>query len=111
MKLFIAVSAMVLAAPQAWMLADGKGDPQAGKSVFQSTCRTCHGNQGEGNPAIAKALKVTIPNLGSKEVQSKTDEEFKKAISEGKGAMKPVPGLSSKQVLDVVAFVRSLQKS
>jgi len=45
-----------------------------------------------------------------KEIQGKSDEELKKAVGEGFGKMKPVPGLSSKQVGDVVAFVRSLAK-
>jgi hypothetical protein len=54
-------------------------------------------------------MKVEIPALGSKEVQSKSDAELKKAITEGKGKMKPVAGLSAKQVDDVVAFVRTLK--
>jgi hypothetical protein len=54
-------------------------------------------------------MKVEIPALGSKEVQAKSDAELKKVITEGKGKMKPVAGLSAKQVDNVVAFIRTLK--
>jgi mono/diheme cytochrome c family protein len=80
-----------------------------GKEVYDGKCKSCHGAQGQGNPGLAKMLKVEIPVLGSKEVQDKSDAELKKAITEGKGKMKPVAGLSAKQVDDVVAFIRTLK--
>ena len=106
MKLLAALVILTLATPA--LRAQGKGDVKAGKVAFTATCKTCHGVAGEGNPAIAKALKVTIPVLGSKEVQGKSDEDLKKVIAVGKDKMKPVQGLSSRQVQDVIAFVRSL---
>jgi hypothetical protein len=48
--------------------------------------------------------------LGSKDVQSKSDAELKKIITEGNGKMKPVGGLDDKQVADVIAFVRTLKE-
>ncbi len=108
MKPFIALTILTLAAASPRMLA--AGDATAGKALFQTTCKTCHGQQGEGNPMIAKALKVTIPVLGSKEVQSKSDDQLKKAVLEGEGKMKPVPNVSAKQAADVIAFVRTLAK-
>ena len=108
MKFFAALVVLTLATPAAW--ADGKGDVQAGKAAFTTSCKTCHGVAGEANPAIAKVLKVTIPVLGSKEVQGKSDEDLKKVITAGNGKMKPVQGLSSRQVQDVIAFVRTLAK-
>lgn len=86
------------------------GTATAGKEVFDKSCKTCHGADGQGNPAIAKMMKVEMHPLGSKEVQGKTDAELKKVISQGSGKMKPVPGLSAKQIDDVVAYVRSLKK-
>jgi mono/diheme cytochrome c family protein len=105
MRLFLLITVVTLVIPAA-----PKGDPAAGKTAFTATCKTCHGPQGDGNPAIAKALKVNIPPLSAKEVQAKSDEEIKKAIVEGTGKMKPVAGLSGKQVGDVIAFVRTLNR-
>ena len=86
------------------------GDVQAGQTAFNKSCKMCHGPQGQGNPAIAKALNVTIPDLGSKEVQSKSDQDLRKGIIEGKGKMKPVKTISSGEIGDAIAFVRSLAK-
>jgi cytochrome c5 len=83
--------------------------PSEGKEVYDAKCRACHGAQGQGNPGLAKMMKVEIPALGSKEVQAKSDAELKKVVTEGKGKMKPVVGLSAKQVDDVVAFIRTLK--
>lgn len=91
-------------------LALASGSAQAGKAVFEKSCKTCHGADGRGNPAIAKMMKVTMRGLDSKEVQSKGDAELKKDIVGGTGRMKPVKGLSDNQLADVVAFVRSLAK-
>ena len=80
-----------------------------GKAVFEARCQPCHGANGEGKAAIAKMFKVEMHPLASKEVQSKSDAELKKIITAGTGKMKPVSGLSGKQVDDVVAFVRTLK--
>jgi hypothetical protein len=36
--------------------------------------------------------------------------ELKKVITAGSGKMKPISGLSDKQIDDVIAFVRTLKK-
>lgn len=100
--LLIAVASAALAAAGA--------DVQAGKAVFEKSCRTCHGAEGQGNPGIAKMLNVTLKPLGSAEVQTRSDEDVKKIILEGNGKMKPVK-LTNAQVADVAAYVRSLAKS
>ncbi|MBI4459279.1 MAG: cytochrome c [Acidobacteria bacterium] len=88
-----------------------EGDAQAGKAVFDTKCKACHGADAKGNPAIAKVMKATLPDMTSKEFQGKPDDEFKKQINEGSGKMKPVKGLSDQQIADVIAFIRSLAKS
>lgn len=81
-----------------------------GKAVFEKSCKTCHGPTGDGNPAIAKAMKVELKPLSSAHVQAKSDAELKETITKGVGKMKLVAGLSTKQVDDVIAYVRTLKK-
>ncbi|MBZ5611339.1 MAG: cytochrome c [Acidobacteriia bacterium] len=85
------------------------GAPE-GKAVFAAKCQACHGANGEGKASIAKMFNVTMHPLGSKEIQSMSDADIKKVVTEGHGKMKPVTGLDDKQVADVVAFVRTLKE-
>ncbi len=87
-----------------------KGSPDAGKPIYTKRCATCHGAAGEGKEAIAKAMKVEMRHLGSKEVQAKSDADLKKIITTGSGKMKPVTGLSDQDVAGVIAYVRTLAK-
>ena len=86
------------------------GDAQKGKAIYDKTCRACHGAQGQGNPAIAKSLGVTIHDLGSKEVQASSDDELIKKALGGYGKKKPVKAVTKEQLPDVIAFIRSLAK-
>ena len=87
-----------------------QGDAKAGQALYAKKCASCHGANGEGKPALAKALKVELRDLGSKEVQAKKDAELKKDTVEGIGKMKGVTGLSDKDASDLIAFMRSLAK-
>ena len=104
---FILILTIAVATP---LLAAGKGDAAAGKAVYAKRCTACHGANGEGNPAIAKSLKVELRPLGSKEVQAKSDDQLKKESTDGTGKMKPVKSMSDKELDDIVAFVRTLKK-
>ena len=94
------------------------GDAKNGKVVYDRACAKCHAADGTGQAAIAKALKVTFKPLGGEEIQKKTDADIKKDVVEGccisnespTPKMKKVPGLSDKDVEDVIAYVRSLAK-
>ncbi|HVC00251.1 MAG TPA: cytochrome c [Candidatus Dormibacteraeota bacterium] len=98
-----------LALPAA-MFAAPKGNAAAGKEVYQAHCQMCHGPNGEGNASLAKMLHATIPPLGSKEVQALSDAQMHEVIEKGKLKMPPVKGLSSADVDNVIAFVRTLAK-
>ena len=91
-----------------WAVAAEKGDVAKGKEVF-SRCAVCHGDAGQGKEAIGKMFGVTMPQLGSKDVQSLGDAALKKIFLEGKGEMKPV-NLTDQEAADVIAFLRTLKK-
>ncbi len=86
------------------------GDAANGKAVYARACQKCHGADGAGVPAIAKALKVELKPLGSAEAQKTSDAEMAKAIKEGKGKMAKVSALTDKDVADVIAYVRTFKK-
>ncbi|MBI4442154.1 MAG: cytochrome c [Acidobacteria bacterium] len=109
MKLLIALITLGIFAMGVPLLA--AGDAKAGKAVYDTKCKVCHGADGAGNAALAKSLKVEFKALASKEIQAKSDADFKKQITEGSGKMQALKGLSDTQVQDVIAFVRSLAKS
>ena len=111
MKRSISIISLVLLGLTATMAAAApKGDAVKGKALYAKTCASCHGAAGEGKEALAKALKVTIRALGSKEVQAKSDADLQDAILKGTGKMKPVKNLDEKQAADIVAHLRALAK-
>ena len=86
------------------------GDAEAGATLFKKKCAMCHAQDGSGNEKMAKMLKVEIRDLGSAEVQERTDEDIAKIVKEGDGKMKPVEGLSEDDIANVIAFIRTLKK-
>jgi mono/diheme cytochrome c family protein len=91
------------------MLSAEKGDVAKGKELFQNRCAVCHGSAGEGREAMGKVLGVKMPVLSSKEVQSLSDSDLKTIVLKGKGKMQAVP-LPDREILDTIAFMRSLKK-
>jgi cytochrome c5 len=79
-------------------------DAAAGKAVYNSKCKSCHGAEGEGNPAIAKAMKVEMKPLSS------STADVKDVITKGQGKMKPIGSVTGADLDNVVAFVASLKK-
>jgi mono/diheme cytochrome c family protein len=86
------------------------GDAKAGKMVYEHKCQMCHAPDGNGNPGMGAALHVKFIPLGSEEVQKMSDADLKKVITEGKGKMPAVKGLSDADISNVIAFVRTLKK-
>ncbi|HEX9597443.1 MAG TPA: cytochrome c [Anaerolineales bacterium] len=105
MLAMLAMLALLWAAPGA--LAQ-QADAKAGQAAYTKSCVSCHAADGSPKEAIAKMMKVEMRHLGAKEVQAKTDSELRKDTLEGVGKMKAVKNLTDRQVVDLIAFVRTL---
>ena len=80
-----------------------------GASTFGAHCATCHAQDGSGNTAVGKSMK--IPDLHSAEVQSQSDAQLAEVIGNGKNSMPPFKGtLSPEQIHDLVTHVRQLSQ-
>jgi mono/diheme cytochrome c family protein len=86
-------------------------DAKAGKANYDKLCVSCHGADGKGNPAMAKALGEKGLNLVGKDTQVKKDAELLKVIVEGAGKM-PASGksLNPQEQKEVLSYTRSLAK-
>jgi mono/diheme cytochrome c family protein len=84
-------------------------EAQAGKELFTKNCAGCHGADGKGNPAMAKALGDKGLNIVSPEVKQQSDEQLLKVIAEGAGKM-PASKLSKAEQKQALDYTRSLQK-
>jgi len=100
MRMYITMVAVVLAAAAGMYAADAK----AGKAVYDTSCKSCHGPDGTANPAVAKMMKVEMKDLG------KSDADIATVITMGKGKMQPVKAVTGKSVDDVVAYVHTFKK-
>ena len=79
------------------------------KDVYADKCAVCHGQDGSGNTAKGRKLKLK----GVKETAAKTKtEEMIKIVTDGKGADMDAFGkeLGKEQVKAVVEYYRSLAK-
>lgn len=81
---------------------------QSARNVFNSTCATCHGQNGIPTE-VGKSLKA--PDLGSATVQKQTTTQLQQIISDGKGNMPPFKSsLSEAQIDSLIAYVRTFSK-
>jgi mono/diheme cytochrome c family protein len=101
---------LVAATSAGGLTAAWAADAAAGKAVYTKSCQTCHGADGQGNPAVAKAMKVELKPLGSDDIQKKSDADLKKIITDGSGKMKGEASLKPADVDNVVAHLRTLKK-
>ncbi|MFQ5571228.1 MAG: c-type cytochrome [Rhodothermales bacterium] len=79
---------------------------------FSNYCVACHGAKGKGNGPAAVALTPRPADLTDPAIQeARTDEDFLKAITDGKGSM---PGfkaqLTAEQIQALVGYIRTLKK-
>jgi mono/diheme cytochrome c family protein len=91
-------------------------DVGSGKAVYEAKCQKCHGDDGRGNPSMAKLLKLKQPftPLVTPEVQNKNDQELQKIALNGvrtpRAEMKPVKGgISEAEASAVVSYLRTLK--
>jgi cytochrome c6 len=84
-------------------------DASAGKALFEKSCAGCHGKDGKGNPAMAKALGAKGLDLTTKETAGKSDDDLLKVITQGSGKM-PAAKLSKDEQKEALAYIRTLAK-
>ena len=85
-------------------------DATAGKIAYDKNCKTCHGIEGAGVPAMAKAFHTKMRSFCSAEVQALSDAALRNAMIKGTGKMVPVKNLSDAEPDNLVAYIRSLKK-
>jgi cytochrome c6 len=77
------------------------------KALFQAKCGTCHGQDGAGS-ALGKRIQVA--DLRSSEVQSQSDADLSRIISDGRKDMPPFGSALSKSEIDsLVAYIRGFR--
>ncbi len=94
-----------------WIPAVWSAEAKGGKATYDKLCSSCHGADGKGNPAMAKAFGEKALNIATKETGRKKDEELLKVITEGKGKM-PASGkaLSKQEQKQLLDYMRALGK-
>jgi cytochrome c6 len=78
------------------------------EATFKAKCAMCHGQDGKGETATGKAVKVK--DFSSEEVQKMSDADLTDAISKGKGKMPAYKTLTPDQVKDLVGYIRAFGK-
>jgi mono/diheme cytochrome c family protein len=85
--------------------------PASAQDVYLDKCSVCHGQDGVGN--TAKGRKLKVKNVRSPEVQKLSEAEMIDIVAKGKG--KDMDGfgkeLGDDMVKQVVAYYRSFAKS
>ena len=85
-----------------------EGDPHAeARHLFDSTCAICHGRDGRGGVPAAEGQPAPRNFCDAAFQASRTDDDLKKAIRDGKGPMPPfAPLFDDSQLTLLVAYIR-----
>lgn len=85
----------------------------AGQKSWEANCASCHGRNAAGQDGLAPPLVHIIYEPGHH-----GDESFQRAVALGVwahhwrfGDMPPVDGLSRRDVAEIIAYVRELQRA
>ena len=105
MRLALSASLLIAGAGTGWA-----AEP-AGQANYQKLCASCHGKDGKGNPAMAKAMGEKGLDLTSADAKALKDDDILKIITQGKGKM-PASGknLSKQEQQDLVTYTKSFAK-
>jgi mono/diheme cytochrome c family protein len=104
----IMVAATTIFLALSFAIAKVEAQQQSTRSVFNSTCASCHGQHGVSTP-VGKSLNA--PDLGSTTVRGLSDAQLKQIISEGKGNMPPFKNsLSEAQISSLIKYIRTFSK-
>ncbi|MDX1411573.1 MAG: cytochrome c [Nitrospirales bacterium] len=90
---------------------ESPGNPDNGKGIYTNFCAACHGAQGKGDGPAGKVLTPPPANFTDKKFKNKGDKELIETIQNGKPGTGMPPwknSLSSQQIRDVLAFIRTL---
>ena len=85
-------------------------DAGSGKAVYEKSCVGCHGADGKGNAAMAKALGEKGLNIVGADTTKKSDAQLLKVLVDGAGKMPAQKSLSKDEQKQVLGHVRSLAK-
>jgi len=78
---------------------------QSAKSLYQSKCAVCHANDGSGNTAKGRELKVR--DFRSPEVKKMTDAQLYEICAKGKGKMEGYEkSLGKEKVLMLIEYCK-----
>jgi mono/diheme cytochrome c family protein len=95
----------------AWHSSAASAAPPTAQDVYLDKCSVCHGQDGSGN--TAKGRKLKVKNVRSPEVQKLSEAEMIDIVAKGKG--KDMDGfgkeLGDDMVKQLVTYYRSLAKS
>ena len=93
------------------------GNPDAGKTKFESTCASCHGLDAKGLPNLGKDLTTSAFAKGL------SDNKLVEFLTKGRSTSDPAnttgvdmparggnPALTETDLYDIVAYVRTLEK-
>jgi disulfide bond formation protein DsbB len=94
-----------------------QGDATKGNAVFEGTCISCHGPDAKGLPGLGKDLTT------SDFVANQTDDQLLAFVKKGRPASDPAntnkvdmpprggnPALTDQDLVNVIAFVRSIHQ-
>lgn len=83
------IGILALTAPPGTAEGAAPAAPREPQAIWDKLCKSCHGENGKGNPEKAKTLKIdaTLLDLGRAGTETLTREELKTILLEGKEKM------------------------